>query len=120
MANVFRVEALGEHPEDRGESNAAKFPKIFNKTLTAANTEYSIELPENTRKYLVHTRDESAFRLAFEPGKVAGSVEPFFTVLANTRYWEDLIQAIDVKEKAVTLYFATAALGSIIELVAWV
>ena len=117
---MYRVQALGEHPEDRPDMDAARYPKIFNLTLTVANTEYNIELPENTRKFLVHTRDESAFRLAFESGRVAGSVAPYFTVLANTRYWEDLIQAIDVKEKAIILYFATALLGSVIELIAWV
>ena len=117
---MYRVQALGEHPEDRPDMDAARFPKIFNLTLTAANTEYNIELPENTRKFLAHTRDESIFRLAFESGKVAGSVAPFFTVLANCRYWEDLIQAIDVKEKAITLYFAGPNAGRIIELIAWV
>ena len=97
-----------------------RFPFIYNVTMTVANTEYSQELPENCKAYLVHTRDETVFRLAFETGYVATPTEPYLTVLANSRYFEPLIGNITYGGARITLYFASTNAGKVIEIVAWV
>ena len=97
----------------------ARVPTIYNVTMTVANTEYSQALPLHTKKYLIHTRDESLFRLAFVTGKVAGSTAPFFTVLASSRYYEDMINNEYPAASLLTLYFASPDAGKIIEIIAW-
>jgi len=95
-------------------------PTIYNVTMTVANTEYSQQLPVKTMKILMHTRDESIWRLAFETGHVAGSVAPFLTVLANTRYYSyevNLRPTLTAWDG--TLYFATANAGRIVEVSYW-
>ena len=92
----------------------ATTPAIYNVTMTLADTEYSQALPANTKKFLIHTRDGTAFRLAFVTGKVATPTVPYFTILANDSYYEDLIQPA-----ILTLYFGCASAGKIIELIVW-
>lgn len=94
--------------------SAADTPAIYNVTMTSADTEYSQALPSNCKKFLIHTRDGTAFRLAFVTGKVAAPTAPYFTVPANQSYNEDLIQP-----SAQTLYFGCASAGKIIEIIAW-
>lgn len=89
-------------------------PFIYNVTMTNADTEYSQALPQGTKKFLVHTRDESAFRLAFVTGKVATPTAPYLTILANTSYYEDHVKLVGN-----TLYFASPDAGKIIEIVCW-
>jgi len=89
-------------------------PTIYNVTMTTADYEYSQALPTNCKKFLIHTRDGTAFRLAFEPGKVAGPTAPYLSVPANTTYYED-----GILSPALTLYFACASTGKIIEIIAW-
>ena len=88
-------------------------PAIYNVTMTSADTEYSQALPTNTKKFLIHTRDGTTFRLAFVTGKVAMPTAPYFTVLANDIYYEDDIKATP------TLYFGCASAGKVIEIIAW-
>ena len=54
-------------------------PTIYNVTMTNLDTEYSQQLSQYTKKYLIHTRDESTFRLAFVTGIVAVPGSPFLT-----------------------------------------
>jgi len=88
-------------------------PVIYNVTMTSANTEYSQALPANTKKFLVHTRDGTAFRLAFVTGKVAAPTEPYFTI-DGVPYWED-----HINPALLTLYFACASAGKVVEIIAW-
>jgi hypothetical protein len=91
----------------------ATTPVVYNVTMTNADTEYSQALPANTKKFLIHTRDESSFRFAFVTGKVATPTAPWLTILAGSRYFEDMVYT------SATLYFASAVAGKIIEVVAW-
>ena len=96
-------------------------PTIYNVTMTLADTEYSQQLNQYTKKFLIHTRDESVFRLAFETGHVAAPAAPYLTVLANTRYYEDHIDVyVAIADWDGTLYFASSAAGKVIEIVEWV
>ena len=91
----------------------ATTPVIYNVTMTSADTEYNQALPANVKKFLIHTRDGTAFRVAFITGKVATPTAPYFTVLTNDAYYEDDIKA------SVTLYFGCASAAKIAEIIAW-
>ena len=94
-------------------------PEIHNVTMTVADTEYSQELPYRCLKYLIHTRDESEFRLAFETGIVAVPAGEYFTVPQGTRYWEDGVNNENVAGSLTTLYFASDSAGKVIEIIVW-
>ncbi len=94
--------------------SSADTPAIYNVTMTLADTEYSQALPSNCKKFLIHTRDGTAFRLAFVTGKVATPTAPYFTVPSANSYNEDLIQP-----STLTLYFGCAEAGKVIEIIAW-
>ena len=86
--------------------------------MTLADTEYSQALPAGCKRFLIHTRDESEFRVAFIAGLVAAPTNPYLTVLARKVYYEDwlhLPEAVGAR----TIYFASASALKIIEIVAW-
>lgn len=89
-------------------------PTIYNVTMTASGTEYSQTLKDNTKKFLLHTRDGNAFRIAFVTGKVATPTAPYFTIATDEDYYEDHIQTAEL-----TLYFGCATSGKIIEIIEW-
>lgn len=91
----------------------AETPTIFNVTMANANTEYSQALPSDTRRFSIKTRDGTAFRLAFETGKVATPTAPYLTIPANSEYYED-----DLRTGG-TLYFACGTAGKVVEIIAW-
>ena len=104
-----------------GVGDKQRNPTVTNVTMTLADTEYSHQLTKYTKKFLMHTRDESAFRLAFVTGKVAIPTEPYFTMLANTRYYEDHIDVyIKNTDWDGTLYFASDSTDKVIEIIEWV
>ena len=96
-----------------GGQPPATTPTIYNVTMTNADTEYSQALPAQTKKFTIHTRDGTAFRLAYVTGKVAAPTEPYFTIPTNG------IKSEDYLTTSVTLYFACAAAGKIVEIEAW-
>lgn len=70
---------------------------------------------------MVHTRDESSFRLAFATGYVATPTEPYLTIPAACRYEEPNVNVyIANTDWNGTLYFASDSAGKIIEVVEWV
>jgi len=95
------------------EALHAKTPHIYNVTLTSADTEYSQALPDGTKKFSVQERDDNAFRLAFETGKVAAPAEPYLPLESQT-YYED-----GVYTSGVTLYLASSVADSHIVIIAW-
>lgn len=88
-------------------------PAIYNLTMTLANREYSQVLPANTKRFLIQTRDQTAFRLAFATGFVAAPTEPYLTV--TTQPYEEK----DIKPSQLTLYFASGVTDKVVEIVAW-
>jgi hypothetical protein len=91
-----------------------RIPKIYNVTLTNANTEYSQALNLGTKKFLVSERNGNPFRLAFETGRVATPTEPYKTILSNQVYWEDEVNLVGI-----TLYLAAPSGGRVIEIICW-
>lgn len=98
----------------------ARFPTITNYTMTLADTEYSHPLPENCKGFIIHTRDESTFRLSFETGRVALPTEPYFTVPAGRAFGEGDLSLYSYGGAGVTIYFASDSAGKIIEIIDWV
>lgn len=96
-------------------------PIIYNVTMTVADTEYSQQLSQYTKKFLIHTRDESEFRLAFVTGKVATPTAPWMTIPSASRLFEDgLFLRVQQDDWDGTLYFSSDDTGKVIEILEWV
>lgn len=89
-------------------------PIPYNVTMAVANREYSQVLPANTERYTIHTRDGTAFRMAYAPGFVALPTSPYWTVPVNTSETEN-----DIRPSQLTLYFACALAGRVAEIQVW-
>jgi len=96
------------------EDTASRKPAIVNVTMTNANQEYRYQFPKGVKKFLLHCRDGTAFRLAFSRGKVAGPTEPYFSVLANVAYNEDNLNVEELH-----IYLACGVGAKVIEIIAW-
>lgn len=95
------------------EVRRADTPVEYNVTMTTADFEYSQVLQVETKAFMIHTRDESPFRFSFTIGKVAGPVAPYTTVLSGK-----VLNFEDLKlDAAMTIYFASAEAGKIIEII---
>ena len=100
------------------EATVAKLmPTVVTKyavSLTSANTEYSQALPANTKKFRIHLRDFSEFRLAYVTGKVATPTDPYETIPAGSEKYEDGLNIASL-----TLYFASSIAEKTAEVEAW-
>jgi len=95
---------------------SSRKPIIIVKTMTVADTEYKIALPAKTKKFTLHMREtDTAFRIAFEKGRVADPKEPYFTIPAKSPYWEDDLDL----DQIFSIYIACSTAGKTIETVAW-
>ena len=81
--------------------------------MTSANTEYSQPLT-NVKKFRIHTRDYTAFRLAYVTGKVAVPNDPYETIPDGSEKYED-----DLNIASLTLYFASSVAGKTAEIEVW-
>ena len=81
--------------------------------MTSANTEYSQAL-SSVKKFRIHIRDFTEFRLAYETGKVATPTDPYETVPAGSEKYED-----NLNVASLTLYFASAVAGKVAEAEVW-
>ena len=96
-------------------------PTIYNVTMTVADIEYSQQLSIYTKKFLIHTRDETEFRLAFETLHVATPTEPYLTIPQGSRYYEDdLFLRVQTTDWNGTIYFASDSAAKVIEIVEWI
>ena len=68
-----------------GQSEALT-PQVINKTLTSADTEYIVPMPEGTKYFSIQCRTVFAMRFAFEDGKVATPTAPYATIPAGGSY----------------------------------
>ena len=105
---------------DDGAGNILKpnvdTPTIYNVTMTTINTQYSQALPAGVKRFQIGTQDGTAFRLAFVTGKVAGPTAPYYQTLTGEIYYEG---EIDPVAGTITLYFACATAGKIVQIIAW-
>lgn len=96
-------------------SNLASAPVLFNVTLTNANTEYSQALPSGCSHFEMQARSAAVIRFAFEAGRVATPTAPYVTIKADGSY-----SSYDLwGGQTMTVYFASATAGAIVEIIAW-
>lgn len=91
--------------------NPIKTQTLSIKTLTIADTEYSVALPSSTRELRFRCRTAFDIRYAWETGKVATPTDPYATVWAGGEYHSD--------EKDLTgkiLYLASSEAGVVVEI----
>jgi hypothetical protein len=88
--------------------------EIFNVTLTLANTEYSLTLPEGATRFKLQARGANAVKLAFREGK-SGTEYWTVKVAPNEPYQEHNVQGL-----ARTLYLQSADAGAIVEVLCWI
>jgi len=81
--------------------------------MTSADTQYSQALTD-VKKFRIHTRDFTEFRLAFVTGKVATPTDPYETVPAGSEKYEDNLNIANL-----TLYFASGVAGKTAEIEVW-
>lgn len=88
---------------------------IFNIPMAVINTEYSQALPAGTKEVILSVRKGEMgqnFRIAFEAGKVAGSISPFFEVDSGTGF---VIDGLNLNGK--TLFFAGSKANQILQII---
>lgn len=91
--------------------NAASNPSIVNQTSPlAADTEFSISLPANTKKFIIKTRTNAELKLNFTTG-----FTDYFTIPERNSYTEE-----NVSLSASTLYLKCNKSSIVVEVLAWV
>lgn len=80
---------------------------IANVPMPTADKEYFWAVPKNCVWFALHSRSNTALRIAVEAGKVALSQPPYFTLKSNS-IWNGEYFGIKVKS-GVPLYFACAS-----------
>lgn len=90
---------------------------IYNVTLTSADTEYSRALPSNCKRFGFQCRTSFDVRYAFESSRVATPTAPYSTLKSTGYYDSDLITS---DGGPITVYFASATAGVVVEIESWV
>ena len=86
-------------------------PVIDNLTLTLANTEYSLALTTDTRRFIVTTRQGNEVKLAYTLGQ---SSTIYLTIPAGGQY-----QELFIGDGTLTLYLQGQKAGTIVEVIHW-
>jgi len=97
------------------EERGAASPGIKNKTMTLADTEYSLTIPAGTKDFTVQCRTAHDIRFSYEKGKVATPVAPYGTIKAGTNYY---VQRVNLRSDLI-LYIACSDAGKVAELIYW-
>jgi hypothetical protein len=90
---------------------SGSFPVIDNITCTLANTEYSLTLTTNTRKFNITTRQGNELKLSFIASQ-SGTV--YRTIPAGAEYSE-----LFIGDSSLTLYFQSPKSDTIVEVIHW-
>ena len=112
LNNIYRK--ITVDPDGELRVSKATTPTKYALTITNADTEYSQALPANTKQFSVHLRDFTAFRLAYETGKVATPTDPYETLPINTEKHVE-----NIEPASLTLYIAAPAGTKVAEIEAW-
>lgn len=91
-------------------------PTTINKTLTLADTEYSVDLT-GVRHFTMQCRTAADVRFAFETSKVATSTSPYGTMKSGSSF--DSPSPFSGTKFAGSVYLANAAGSVVVELVLW-
>lgn len=87
-------------------------PVIINQTLTSANTEYSVSIPNGAGSITIQSRTAADFKMGITSGQ---SGTTYFTIKAGTAYYETRVSSYNA-----TLYFQSTTAGQIVEIIYWI
>lgn len=85
--------------------------RVYNLTLTSANTEYSLTLTGRVYQLTVQCRTAFDVKMGVASG-TSGSV--YFTIKSGDAYYEQIVQ---INEE--TLYFQSTQAGVVVEVITW-
>lgn len=108
--NCVAVNTVAELKEGSFNDVTADEPTVYNVTMTTANTEYSVSLPEGTNRFKLKIRDNEA---KYEVGYV--SVGNTFSVPRGNTYEETGLDFSIAR----TIYFKANKGNLVMEIVAW-
>lgn len=97
------------------ESGDAYVLSQYNLPLTLVDTEYDYNLPDGCKGFEFKNRGNAVVRYSFTAGKVATSLDPFYTLRSNWAY--ESPGGIDLT--GYKIYFASSSLGQVMEIVTW-
>jgi hypothetical protein len=90
-------------------------PFTYNVHLDVANQEYAQALPNGTKRFTLHTRQEKKdIRFAFATGKVGAPTEPYNSLLSSAPYTETGLNLIGK-----SIYLASPTTFVVVEIQAW-
>ena len=87
----------------------------YNLPLTVPDTEYFYTLQDNCRGFEFKNRGNAVIRYSFTAGKVATSLDPYYTLNSAWAYGSP--EGIDLT--GYVIYFATSTAGQVMEIVTW-
>jgi hypothetical protein len=86
-------------------------PQVANATLTLANTEYSVAIPEGTRQFCFKARNlDNIVKFSFEDG-ASGTT---YATLDGFAYYEDSVLA-----QSIVIYMQSPTAGCVVEFTLW-
>ena len=88
---------------------------IINVPMPSADTEYSWQWPKGLKRFTLHVRDGTPIRISDQMGKVAGSNEPYWTLVQDCSWseWDiDMEEGLDY-----LLYFACGVANKVVEII---
>ena len=95
-------------------------PTVSSLTLTTANTEYSIAIPQSTKQLVFQCQPDSNgiqrdLRYAFVTGKVATPTAPYMTLLSGQVFEMSTLNM----NSGLTLYLASGTSSVVVQLEFW-
>jgi len=97
-------------------SDKAQRLRVATLQLGAANTETTWQLPPGINTFTLQSRGGNAVRMASQPGVVALSNDPYFTLKAGVVYSQDELD-IALLQPAAVLYFSCSVANEVLELI---
>jgi len=97
------------------EQSLPSEPSASTLMLKVANREYSLELPENCKRFRFQLRSNFDLRFAFKAGRVAKPMDPYLTLKRGCQYDSGPLIGISG-----SLFFADATSNTIVEIEAWI
>jgi len=98
-----------------GAISAPRSKRFYTDTISlgTADTQTSYQFPLSMKSFVLHARNGNELRMATTSGKVAGSVDPYFTLKSNTSYDNGDLNL----SAAQTVYFSCSVDNEVIEII---
>lgn len=93
-------------------------PAVQNVTLTLADTQYYLDLPDGCKHFSFQCRTLFDVRFAFVDAKVATPTAPWATCKAGTAFSSP--DKLCIRGGYTRVYFASPQAGVVVELMTWV